>query len=116
MSVDRPELHKPDHDAWDQGGYCNELVLDHDGESATICGYRTPRAPYTPSLDTARNNYASSRNMADIGVDPLAAFDEFDRMIAKVRAEAWNQAYDEWALSPAGDYPDRENPYESEAS
>lgn len=39
MSANRPDLHTPDHDQWDQGGYCNNLVLDDDG-TATVCGYR----------------------------------------------------------------------------
>lgn len=42
--TNRPEMHRSTHDAWDQGGYCNALVIDHDGETATICGYREPEA------------------------------------------------------------------------
>lgn len=40
MSADRPDLHTAAHDDWDQGGYCNALVVDRDG-CGTICGYRT---------------------------------------------------------------------------
>lgn len=42
MSAYRPDLHTPEHDQWDQGGYCNNLVLDDDG-CGTVCGYRAPR-------------------------------------------------------------------------
>ncbi|WP_311245367.1 MULTISPECIES: hypothetical protein [unclassified Microbacterium] len=49
--TDRPEMHTPAHSEWDQGGYCNELVLDHDGETATTCGYRAPRETPTPSAE-----------------------------------------------------------------
>lgn len=38
---DRPDLHTDRHDAWDAGGFCNELVLDRDG-SGTVCGYQKP--------------------------------------------------------------------------
>lgn len=38
--MNRPDKHRPDHDNWDQGGYCNELVTDDDG-CGEICGYRT---------------------------------------------------------------------------
>lgn len=31
--------HTPDHDTWDAGGYCNELVADAEGYGA-VCGYR----------------------------------------------------------------------------
>lgn len=44
MSATRHDLHRPDHDQWDQGGYCNNLVVDDDG-TATVCGYRKPLDP-----------------------------------------------------------------------
>jgi hypothetical protein len=40
--TNRPDLHTPEHDQWDQGGYCNNLVTDDDG-CGTVCGYRKPR-------------------------------------------------------------------------
>lgn len=33
--------HTPDHNKWDAGGYCNELVLDENGD-AEVCGYIEP--------------------------------------------------------------------------
>jgi hypothetical protein len=39
VSGDRPDLHTAAHDDWDQGGYCNALVVDSDG-CGTVCGYR----------------------------------------------------------------------------
>lgn len=35
---DRPDLHTDDHENFDAGGYCNNLVLDADG-TATDCGF-----------------------------------------------------------------------------
>lgn len=37
-----PSQHTPDHDAWDAGGHCNELVMV--GDSADVCGYVQPSA------------------------------------------------------------------------
>lgn len=39
MSTD--DRHTDQHDAWDQGGYCNALVLDENGDG-DVCGYRKP--------------------------------------------------------------------------
>lgn len=37
------EPHTEKHDNWDQGGYCNALVQDANGDADT-CGYRRPYA------------------------------------------------------------------------
>lgn len=44
--------------------------------------------PYTPSLDTARNLYAVGRDEADGMIQAAQAFDEFDRLIRRIQAEA----------------------------
>lgn len=41
-----PSQHTPDHDAWDAGGHCNELVMV--GDSADVCGYVQPSAKPEP--------------------------------------------------------------------
>lgn len=33
--------HTPEHDNWDQGGFCNALVAGPDG-CGEVCGYRAP--------------------------------------------------------------------------
>lgn len=38
--------HTDQHDAWDQGGYCNALVADENGDGDT-CGYRQPQRAAT---------------------------------------------------------------------
>lgn len=41
------EQHTDAHDDWDQGGYCNTLVQDENGD-ADVCGYRKP--PSAPEI------------------------------------------------------------------
>lgn len=48
---------------------------------------------YIPSYDVARNNYATGRDVWTEGDTPsLEAFDEFDRFIAQVKADALREA------------------------
>lgn len=53
---DRPDLHTPEHDQWDQGGYCNNLVTDDDG-CGTTCGYQKPWEPYAGMIVTPLEGY-----------------------------------------------------------
>lgn len=87
MSGNRPDLHTSQHDQWDQGGYCNNLVIDDDG-SGTVCGYRAP-SDHTPSVNCFREFYAVESDGA-ISLDEARA--EFDRMIEAVRAEEREKA------------------------
>jgi hypothetical protein len=48
---DRPDLHTPEHDQWDQGGFCNNLVTDDDG-CGTTCGYQEPWEPLNGEIVT----------------------------------------------------------------
>lgn len=48
--------------------------------------------PYTPTPDIARNLYAVGRDEADGMIEPLRSFDEFDRLIQQVKAEALREA------------------------
>lgn len=83
---DRPELHTADHDQWDQGGYCNNLVIDHDSETATVCGYRQPRTPVAPTVEYARD--AFSEEARDRYGSRADAGEAFDALLTKVRADA----------------------------
>ena len=69
----RPDLHTTGHDQRDQGGYCNNLVLDDDG-CGVVCGYRSPHEPRTPTKTVGAGGYEDHHG-------------QWDRMIAQVRAE-----------------------------
>lgn len=84
--TNRPEMHTADHDQWDQGGYCNSLVIDHDGETATVCGYRQPRVPVAPTVGYARD--AFSEEARDRYGSRADAGEAFDALLVKVRADA----------------------------
>lgn len=111
-------MHTDKHDKWDQGGYCNNMVTDHDG-SGTTCGYR--KAP--PALHDegevrareARRYEESIRATNAYAADLSARLEDAEAVVADLKeraARAWEEGYDIWALSPAGDQPRREdNPY-----
>lgn len=82
----RPDLHTADHDQWDQGGYCNNLVTDTDG-CGTVCGYRQPRQPLAPNEDRVRLAYAEYANQRyrTLRID---AVEDFNAFLIKVRADA----------------------------
>lgn len=64
---------------------------------------------YTPDTEEVRELYWAVSGLPRR--DPKA-WEEFDRWLRKVKADAWAECYDLWALGPAGDFPDREeNPY-----
>lgn len=51
------------------------------------------QTPYTPSLDVAAIAYAGSRARTS-GTPLPEGIAEFDRLIAQVRAEAWDEGYE----------------------
>lgn len=66
---------------------------------------------YTPTTEDIQDGYRWLR--WDEEFLPFEVSNEqFQRWLRKVKAEAWSECYDLWALGPAGDFPDREeNPY-----
>lgn len=50
---------------------------------------------YTPNLATAESAYVNWALLGDRGIDAVEAADEFDRFIAKVRAESYNAGFDD---------------------
>lgn len=92
--TNRPEMHRSTHDAWDQGGHCNELVLDHDGETATVCGYRAPdKLPTASAADIARADLIAEARRWPAGLpdDPTPAASPHD-LIARLADALEGQA------------------------
>lgn len=48
-------LHTEDHDAWDLGGYCNEMVM-RDGD-ADVCSYRRETGAQAPAWRPEGNHW-----------------------------------------------------------
>lgn len=64
---------------------------------------------YTPNTKSIRKGYAARFSVLS---SRKAAEEDFDVWLRKVKADAWAECYELWALGPAGDFPDREdNPY-----
>lgn len=84
--ADRADLHTDSHEKWDQGGYCNNLVVDHDG-TGVVCGYRETRTPVAPPEERVRLAYAQlvSVRYGTLRKDAVADFNAF---IAKTKADA----------------------------
>jgi len=72
---------------------------------------------YTPSITQVRNAYVNSRNVAfHYRIDPEGRISgpakEFERWLAEVKAEAWEEALSEAAEQGTIQIPD--NPYREE--
>lgn len=58
---------------------------------------------YTPTTEEVRNDWAS-------GIDPAGRRAEFDRWLAEVKAQAWEEGQDA-ELERLAEEPPRPNPY-----
>lgn len=77
------------HGNWDQGGYCNNLLLDGNGDGNS-CGYQKgPVHNHGPGAmrDAARElrefNHHESADLMDVAADLLAA-DKYEALIEQL--------------------------------
>ena len=59
--TDRWSKHRPEHNNWDAGGYCNAMVVDDDG-CGDVCGYRAPTVEPPPAAPVSTASPPPERN------------------------------------------------------
>lgn len=72
----------------------------------------TDQTPYTPSLDEGREIWAMPLDPEDFLHAEAVA--QFDRFIAQVRAEAWDEGWMRGFADCDGGYERADNPYDRE--
>lgn len=74
----------------------------------------TDEKPYTPSLAEVRERYAQGASAFKPARSYVGAHAEFNRLIAQVRAEAWDEGWNAGVLKNY--YGEEANPYRKEQS
>ncbi|MGR6088999.1 hypothetical protein ACU4IU_00385 [Brevibacterium sp. CSND-B09] len=67
--------------------------------------------PYVPNLATAESAYVHWALLSDRGIDAADASDEFDRFLAKIKADVWAEGYGAGFLDDLLTRQPQPNPY-----